>query len=84
MQATGGALVAGGVFGKVAVLYSVPQVATVRTAEVCELLRVDKATLTRILRAYPEDNRHMLANMTQVSAWRDGAKFQACMLMTSS
>ncbi|GAQ87724.1 K+-channel ERG and related proteins [Klebsormidium nitens] len=63
--AGGGALGAGGVFGKVAVLYAVPQVATVRTAEVCELLRVDKATLTRILRAYPEDNRHMLANMTR-------------------
>jgi CRP-like cAMP-binding protein len=67
LQERGNLLRARAVFGKVAVLYDVPQMFTVRTLEVCELLKLDKAALTRILKAYPEDNRQMLANLHQVS-----------------
>lgn len=67
LQERSNLLRAGAVFGKVAVLYDVPQMFTVRTLEVCELLKLDKAALTRILKAYPEDNRQMLANLHQVS-----------------
>lgn len=56
----------GTVFSKVAVLCNVPQLFTVRTREVCELLKLDKNVLARILQAYPKDSRQMLDNLKKV------------------
>lgn len=58
----------GTVFSKVAVLCNVPQLFTVRTRDVCELLKMDKSALARILQAYPKDSRQMLDNLKRVSA----------------
>jgi CRP-like cAMP-binding protein len=58
----------GTVFSKVAVLCNiVPQLFTVRTRHVCELLKLDKSVLARILQTYPKDSRQMLDNLKKVS-----------------
>ncbi|KAK1300048.1 Potassium channel KOR2 [Acorus calamus] len=51
------------VFGEVAILCSIPQPYTVRVCELCRLLRLEKQSLTSILRLYFVDSRQILSNL---------------------
>eukprot|EP00850_Spirogloea_muscicola_P002125 SM000008S22214 [mRNA] locus=s8:389602:395422:- [translate_table: standard] len=55
----------GSVFGKMAVLCNVPQLLTVRTLGLCQLLKLDKQAFSHILRAYPREARQILANLKE-------------------
>ncbi|KAJ7553359.1 hypothetical protein O6H91_06G095000 [Diphasiastrum complanatum] len=53
------------IFGKVAVLSSVPQPYTVRVCELCKLLRLDKQSLDNIMQIYFKDGRQIVTNLLE-------------------
>lgn len=61
-----GKAAAGEMFGEIGVLCHMPQPFTVRTTEISQILRLNKITLTNIIRANAEDGRIIMNNFYQV------------------
>lgn len=52
-------------FGEISILCNIPQPYTVRVAELCRLLRLDKQSFMNILEIYFHDGRRILNNLLE-------------------
>ncbi|KAI4388908.1 hypothetical protein MLD38_001196 [Melastoma candidum] len=55
-------------FGEISILCNVPQPYTVRVCELCQVLRLDKQSLTNVLDIYFHDGRRIFDNLLEMKA----------------